>query len=60
MTVKELIVKLLDCDMDDTVSVVYPEESLKAGNYYRYNQRDDFFIVNSSSGVLIGVEHGDK
>ena len=60
MTVKELIIELLDCDMSDVVSVVYPEENLKAGNYYRYNQRDDFSIVNSSSGVLIGVDHVDK
>lgn len=60
MTVKDLITILLDMDMDSTVSVVYPEENLRAGNYYRYNQRDDFSIVNSASGVLIGVDHADK
>ena len=60
MTVKELIVKLLDCDMNSIVSIVYPEDKLMAGNYYRYNQRTDFNVVDSASGVLIGIENDYK
>ena len=46
ITVKELIVSLLDCYLDKQVSVEYPTEKwwLIVGNYCRYNNTIDFNI----------------
>ena len=56
MTVKELIVSLLDCDLNKQVS---PTEKwwLIVGNYCRYNNTIDFNIFEYDHDITIGVEN---
>lgn len=57
MTVKELIVSLLDVDMDKEVTVEFPTpEGQIVGNYSRYAVSKDFIIQNCNHGLIIGVE----
>ena len=57
MTVKELIIKLLDCDMNKEVSLEYPNEKGHiVGNYSRYAESERFEIKEYEHGVIVGVE----
>lgn len=57
MTVKELIVSLLDVDMDKEVTIQYPTaEGLIVGNYSRYDVAKDFVVKEYNHGLIIGVE----
>ena len=62
MTVKELITMLLECDMNKEVSLEYPillfqtERGKMVGNYYRYEEAEQFEIKEYEHGVIIGVE----
>lgn len=57
MTVKDLVTRLLDFDMDEEVSIEYPSaEGLIVGNYSRYSDTKEFEVKGYSCGVIIGVE----
>ena len=58
MTVKELIQKLLDCDINKSVSIEYPISNKRelSGNYYRYELAENFYVVEFDRGVVIGIE----
>ena len=57
MTVKELIIKLLDCDMNKKVSLEYPADKGQIiGNYSRYQETENFEIKEYMHGIIIGVE----
>lgn len=57
MTVKELIVSLLDVDMEKEVTVEYPTpEGQIVGNYSRYAVSKDFILQDCAHGLIIGVE----
>lgn len=56
MTVKELITILLDMDMNKEVCLEYPTSSgSMVGNYYRYEQSENFKVTECTYGVIIGV-----
>lgn len=58
MTVKELINKLLDCDMTKKVSLEYPNEKGNiVGNYSRYTEASKFEVKEYQHGIIIGVEN---
>lgn len=61
MTVKELIVALLDCDMDKKVVVEFPlvEEQDKT-NYCRYAQSKVFSVKDYLWGVDIEVDNENQ
>lgn len=56
MTVKDLIMKLLDSDMTKEVSIQYPHEETFSNNYSCYTQVDQFEIKDFEYGVIIGIE----
>ena len=56
MTVRDLIVELLDCDLNKAVSVEFPNNSRQTDNYYKYEQADYFRIIESDYCVIIGVD----
>lgn len=57
MTVKDLIIELLDTDINKEVSVEYPTSNGKiVGNYSRYDVGDNIRLVECDYGVIIEVE----
>lgn len=60
MTVKELIVALLECDMNKEVTIEYPNgdgQIIGIGNYSRYNNCDNFNVTEYMHGVVFGIEN---
>ena len=61
MTVKQLILELLDCDLSKPVSIEYPTSSGHIiGNYSRYDSTDKFSISQYDYGIIVGVDYEDK
>lgn len=57
MTVKDLIIELLGSDMNKEVSVEYPTSNGKiVGNYSRFEESENFKVVDCDFGVVIEVE----
>lgn len=57
MTVKDLIIALLDSDMNKEVTIQYPTaEGMIVGNYSRYDVAKDFVIKEYNYGLIIGIE----
>lgn len=57
MTVRELIIELLDSDMNKEVYVEYPTSNGKiVGNYSRFEVGDNIRLVECDYGVIIEVE----
>ena len=58
MTVKDLILELLECDLNKRVSFEYPlsEHGSLTGNFYNYEQADTIQVIEQEYGVTIGVE----
>ena len=59
MTVKELIVALLEYDMNKEVTIEYPNSDgqiIGIGNYSRYNNCDNFNVTEYMHGVVFGIE----
>lgn len=58
MTVKDLIVALLDMNMNKDVSIEYPaDDGLIVGNYSRYKEVANFDVSEYSHGVIIGIDN---
>lgn len=58
MTVKELIILLLDMDMNKEISIEYPTASGQiVGNYSRYEESERFEVNEYIHGVVIGVSN---
>lgn len=56
MTVRELITKLLNCDMNGEVMIEYPNtDKPEDGNYCRYLQAEKFMVSEYFYGVVIGI-----
>ena len=56
MTVKDLILKLLECDLNKELSIQYPHEELESNNYCSYTQTEIFEVLEYEHGVIIGIE----
>ena len=56
MTVKDLILKLLECDLNKELSIQYPHEELESNNYSCYTQTEQFEVKAFEYGVIIGIE----
>jgi len=58
MTVKELIMELLNCDINKPVSFEYPlsEHGSLTGNFYNYEEADTAQVIEQEYSVIIGVE----
>ena len=56
MTVKDLIVILLDMDMGKRISIEYPTTDGKYNyNYSRYAEAVQFEVKECSHGIVLGV-----
>ena len=56
MTVKDLIIELLNTDINKEVSVEYPTSNGKiVGNYSRYDVADTIRVVECDYGIIIEV-----
>lgn len=56
MTVKDLIVILLDMDMGKRISIEYPTTDGKyTYNYSRYAEAEQFEVKEYPHGIVIGV-----
>ena len=66
MTVRDLIKKLLDNNMNGQVTIQYPvteDAKLVSGetvNYSAYKEAENFEIVQCSYGIILGVENDNK
>ena len=58
MTVKDLIMELLNCDINKPVSFEYPlcEHGSLTGNFYNYEEADTVQVIEQEYSVIIGVE----
>lgn len=56
MTVKDLILKLLECEMNKDISLEYPHEETFSNNYSCYTQTERFEVKEFEYGVIIGIE----
>lgn len=56
MTVRDLIMKLLDSDLSKDISIQYPHEENHSNNYSCYTQTENFEIKDFEFGVIIGIE----
>lgn len=66
MTVRDLIKRLLDENLNGQVTIQYPvkeEAMLVSGetvNYSAYKEAENFEIVQCSYGIILGVENDYK
>ena len=66
MTVRDLIKRLLDENLNGQVTIQYPTTEnvkLEAGetcNYSAYKEAENFEIVQCSYGIILGVENDNK
>ena len=60
MTVRDLIKRLLDENLDGQVTIQYPSEQRKTENYSAYKEEENFKIVQCSYGIILGVENDYK
>ena len=57
MTVRELIIRLLDCNLDKQVFIDYPaNDNLQIGNYSDYERTKYFKVMELLNEIVIGVE----
>lgn len=60
MTIRELIKNLLNYNLNGQVTIEYPNEKQVGHNYYRYQQAEEFDIVECASGIILGIDDDNK
>jgi len=60
LIIRDFVKELLNHNLNGKVTIEYPNEKQNGHNYYRYQQAEDFDIVECSDGIIIGISNDNQ